>query len=93
MLRAMTPLRLVFMGTPDFALATLRALHDAGHEIACVYSQPPRPSGRGWKSTPSPVHAWAERHGLPVRIPASLRDARAQAEFAELGADAAVVVA
>jgi len=87
------PPRLVFMGTPDFALPTLAALRAAGHEIACVYCQPPRPAGRGQKPRPSPVQAAAEDAGLPVRAPASLKDADAQAAFAALGADAAVVVA
>lgn len=86
-------MRLVFMGTPEFSVPALQALHEAGHEIACVYSQPPRPAGRGRKLRPSPVQSCAEGLGLPVRHPASLRDADAQAEFAELDADVAVVVA
>ncbi|UKJ73560.1 methionyl-tRNA formyltransferase [Azospirillum brasilense] len=89
----MTPLRLVFMGTPDFAVPSLRALADAGHEVVCVYSQPPRPAGRGQQVQKSPVHRFAEEHGIPVRTPKSLRNAEAQAEFAELKADAAVVAA
>jgi len=87
------PLRIVFMGSPGIALGVLEALIAAGHEIACVYSQPPRPAGRGQKLTPTPVHAFAEAHGLDVRTPKSLRKAEAQAEFAELNPDAAVVVA
>lgn len=86
-------LRIIFMGTPDFAVPALRALHAAGHEIACVYTQPPRPAGRGKKLSPSPVQVEAERLGLPVRCPLSLRNAEAQAEVAELGADVAVVTA
>ena len=86
-------MRIIFMGTPDFAVPALRALHEAGHEIACVYTQPPRPAGRGKKLSPSPVQLEAERLGLPVRSPISLRGAEAQAEFAALGADVAVVAA
>ncbi|MCW5729161.1 MAG: methionyl-tRNA formyltransferase [Alphaproteobacteria bacterium] len=86
-------MRLVFMGTPDFAVPTLRALLEAGHEILAVYSQPPRPAGRGHRERLSPVHEFAAAHGLPVRTPASLRDAGVQAEFAALRPDVAVVVA
>ncbi|HYD66720.1 methionyl-tRNA formyltransferase [Azospirillum sp.] len=89
----MTPLRLVFMGTPDFAAPSLKALLDAGHEVVCAYSQPPRPSGRGQQVQKSPVHRFAEEHGILVRTPKSLRTAEAQAEFAALNADAAVVAA
>lgn len=81
------------MGTPDFSVPALTALIEAGHEIAAVYSQPPRPSGRGHKLKPAPVHAFAEARGLEVRTPKSLRNAEAQAAFAALGLDAAVVVA
>ncbi|MCA8908249.1 MAG: methionyl-tRNA formyltransferase [Rhodospirillaceae bacterium] len=81
------------MGTPGFAQASLAALLAAGHEVAAVYSQPPRPAGRGHKPRPSPVHAYAESQGLEVRTPASLRTADAQAAFADLGLDAAVVAA
>ncbi|MEI6557565.1 MAG: methionyl-tRNA formyltransferase [Rhodospirillaceae bacterium] len=88
-----TRLRLAFMGTPDFAVPALQALIDAGHEIACVYSQPPRPAGRGHQLQRSPVQALAEAHGLPVRTPKSLRPAEVQAGFAALGLDAAVVAA
>ena len=87
------PLRIAFMGSPSIALGVLEALIAAGHEIACVYSQPPRPAGRGQKLTPTPVHAFAEAHGIDVRTPKSLRKEQAQAEFAELNPDAAVVVA
>lgn len=89
----MSGLRLAFMGTPDFAVPSLAALFEAGHEIAAVYSQPPRRSGRGQKERPSPVHAWAAERGLEVRTPGSLRDAAAQAAFADLALDAAVVAA
>ncbi len=81
------------MGTPDFSVPVLDALVAAGHEIACVYCQPPRPAGRGKKDRPTPVHRRAEALGLPVRHPVSLRTEAAQAEFAALNADAAVVVA
>jgi methionyl-tRNA formyltransferase len=93
MTQAATRLRLAFMGTPDFAVPALHALLDAGHEVAAVYSQPPRPAGRGHRETPSPVHALAAARGLPVRTPTSLRDAAEQAFFAQLHLDAAVVVA
>src|SRR5690606_15260571 len=86
-------LRLVFMGTPDFAVPVLRAFLEAGDTIAAVYSQPPRPAGRGHKLPPSPVQAFAEGRGLMVRHPVSLKNAEAQAEFAALNADAAIVVA
>jgi len=86
-------LRLAFMGTPDFAVPTLSELIGQGHEIACVYSQPPRPKGRGLASEPTPVAKIAETYGLPVRTPLSLKDANAQAEFVALELDAAVVVA
>ncbi|MCB1377006.1 MAG: methionyl-tRNA formyltransferase [Alphaproteobacteria bacterium] len=86
-------MRLVFMGTPGFAVETLKSLQTAGHDIACVYSQPPRPAGRGMAETLSPVHAFAEAHGLAVRHPLSLKPEEEQARFAALNADAAVVVA
>ena len=86
-------MRIIFMGTPDFSVPVLEALVEAGHEIAAVYCQPPRPAGRGKKERPTPVHARAEALGLEVRYPVSLRDDAAQAEFAALGADLAVVVA
>ena len=88
------PMRLAFMGSPDFAVPALRALHAAGHEIAAVYCQPPRPAGRGQKETPCPVHRAALELGLPVRTPARLRREAAEHEaFAALGLDAAVVAA
>ena len=86
-------MRVVFMGTPDFSVPVLDALAEAGHEIVCVYCQPPRPAGRGKKERPSPVQTRAEALGLPVRHPTSLRNADAQADFAALRADVAVVVA
>ncbi|MFW5654993.1 MAG: methionyl-tRNA formyltransferase [Roseicyclus sp.] len=86
-------MRVVFMGTPEFSVPVLDALVAAGHEIACVYCQPPRPAGRGKRARPTPVHARAEALGLPVRHPESLRPAEAQEAFAALGADVAVVVA
>jgi len=89
----MAPLRLVFMGTPDFAVSSLAALIDAGHEIVCVYSQPPRPAGRGRALRASPVQAFAEQRGIETRHPETLKDAEAQRAFAELGCDAAVVAA
>lgn len=86
-------MRIIFMGTPDFSVPVLDALVKAGHEIAAVYCQPPRPAGRGKKDRPTPVHARAEALGLEVRHPTSLRNADAQDAFAALGADIAVVVA
>lgn len=86
-------MRLVFMGTPAFSVPVLDALVDAGHEVAAVYCQPPRPAGRGKKDRPSPVQARAEALGLEVRHPASLKGPEAQAEFAALEAEIAVVVA
>ena len=86
-------MRLAFLGTPDFAVVSLAAILAAGHEVACVYSQPPAPRGRGRKLTPSPAHAFAEGRGIEVRTPASMRDSEVIAEFAALGLDAAVVVA
>ncbi len=87
-------MRLAFMGSPDFAVPALRALHGAGHEIAAVYTQPPRPAGRGQAVMRCPVQAAAEELGLEMRHPASLkRDPAAQEAFAALGLDAAVVAA
>jgi methionyl-tRNA formyltransferase len=86
-------MRLAFLGTPDFALAALARLVEAGHEIACVYSQPPSPRGRGHALKPSPVHAVALEKGLRVRTPASMRDEDEIAAFQALNLDAAVVVA
>ena len=86
-------MRLVFMGSPDFSVPVLEALVEAGHDIAAVYCQPPRPAGRGKKDRPGPVHARALELGLEVRHPVSLKGADEQAAFADLNADAAVVVA
>ncbi|MBM3545188.1 MAG: methionyl-tRNA formyltransferase [Alphaproteobacteria bacterium] len=86
-------MRLIFMGTPDFAVPALRAISEAGHEIAAVYTQPPREAGRGLALRKSPVQVAAEVLGLPVVTPASLKSAEEQARFRALGADAAIVVA
>jgi len=86
-------MRLIFMGTPDFALVALKALAAAGHDIAAVYSQPPRQAGRGKALRPSPVQAWAQEAGLTVRTPVSFKDPAAVAEFAAFRADIAVVAA
>ena len=86
-------MKVVFMGTPAFSVPVLDALVDAGHEVVTVYCQPPRPAGRGKKETPTPVHRRAAELGLPVRHPVSLKGAEAQAGFAALDADVAVVVA
>jgi methionyl-tRNA formyltransferase len=86
-------MRIAFMGTPDFSVAALDALLGAGHEVACVYSQPARPAGRGKALRPSPVARRAEAAGLPIRTPVSLKAPEEQAAFAALGLDAAVVVA
>ncbi|WP_048648617.1 methionyl-tRNA formyltransferase [Nitratireductor soli] len=88
------PLRLTFMGTPEFSVPALQALAAAGHDIAAVYTQPPRPAGRrGLDLTKSPVHQAAEALGIAVRTPKSLKGADEQQAFAALEADAAVVVA
>ncbi len=86
-------LRIVFMGTPDFAVPTLTEIVGAGHEVVAVYSQPPRPAGRGMAERRSPVHEAADRFALPVLTPRTLKDEGAQAVFAAHDADAAVVVA
>jgi methionyl-tRNA formyltransferase len=86
-------MRIAFLGTPQFAVPSLAALLDAGHEVAAVYSQPPAPRGRGQALQPSPVHAFAEARGLAVRTPASMRDPAEIEAFAALDLDAAVVVA
>lgn len=86
-------MRIIYMGTPDFAVPALDALAKAGHTIVAVYSQPPRPAGRGKSLTPSPVHQRAEAMGIEVRTPESLKDAAVQADFAALEADIAVVAA
>lgn len=86
-------LRIAFMGTPDFSSHVLGALIDAGHDIICVYSQPPRRAGRGKKLTASPVQRMAETHNIEVRTPISLKADEVQVAFSELKADVAVVVA
>ena len=86
-------MRLIFMGTPEFSRLALKALVDAGHEIACVYSQPPRPKGRGMEVQKQPVHLLADTLGIEVRTPLSLKSSEEQQKFAALEADAAVVVA
>jgi methionyl-tRNA formyltransferase len=86
-------MRLAFMGTPDFAVPTLAELIAQGHDIAAVYSQPPRPKGRGLELVPGPVHKFALDHKLEVRTPLSLKGAPEQAEFNGLQLDAAIVVA
>jgi methionyl-tRNA formyltransferase len=86
-------LRLAFLGTPDFAVPTLAELIAQGHDVAAVYSQPPRPKGRGLESMPGAVHHFADTARLPVRTPLSLKNAEEQAAFAALNLDAAVVVA
>jgi methionyl-tRNA formyltransferase len=87
------PLRLIFMGTPDFAVPTLRALHDQGQEIVAVYTRAPKPSGRGLKLQPTPVEMEARRFGIPVLTPKTLRTPEALEEFQRFEAHAAVVVA
>lgn len=86
-------MRIVFMGTPDFAVPTLDALAGGGHDVAAVYTRPPRPAGRGKAATPSPVQRRAEALGLAVRTPASLRGEAEQAALAALAPDALVVAA
>ena len=86
-------MRIIFMGTPDFAVPTLAALHEAGHTIVAAYTQPPRPSGRGKKLRPSAVQKEAEIRGIEVRCPTSLKKPEAQEEFAALKPDIAVVAA
>src|SRR5919199_4566776 len=86
-------MRVIFMGSPPFAVPTLEALVAAGHEVAAVYCQPPRPAQRGKKLQRTAVHARAEELGLEVRTPARLRAAEEQEAFAALDADAAVVAA
>ena len=85
-------MRVIFMGTPDFSVPALEAVH-AEHDVVCVYTQPPRPAGRGKHPRPTPVHQRAEALGLRVRHPTSLKSPEAQADFVALDADIAVVVA
>ena len=93
MIIANTPLRLAFMGSPDFAVPILAALLDAGHEIACVYAQPPRPAGRGHKERHCSVHAEALARGLDVRTVVNFKAESDRQDFVELDLDAAVVAA
>jgi methionyl-tRNA formyltransferase len=86
-------LRIAFMGSPEFSVPTLEAVLAAGHEVACVYSQPPRPAGRGKQLTKTAVHEAAERHGIEVRTPLNFKAAEDRAAFAALKLDTAVVVA
>lgn len=87
-------MRIIFMGSPEFAVPTLQALVHAAHEVVCVYTQPPRPGGRrGKELTKTPVHQLAERLGIEVRHPTSLKAVEEQAKFAALDADIAVVAA
>src|SRR4051812_26040432 len=86
-------MKLVFMGTPDAAVPTLKELIADGHEIACVYTQPDRPSGRGQKLTAPPVKQLALEHGIQVRQPLKIKTGDAFEEFRELKADVAIVVA
>ena len=86
-------LKVIFAGTPEFAVPTLEALHAAGHDLVAVYTQPDRPAGRGRRLRPGPVKQFALEHALEVRQPVSLRDPSAQRELAALGADVMVVVA
>ena len=86
-------LRIVFMGTPDFAVPTLQEIIATGHEVVAVYTQPPRPAGRGMSARRSPVHQFADKVGIDVRTPKSLRPAPEQQAFAALNLDVAVVVA
>ena len=89
----MKPLKLAFMGTPDFAVPSLQSLIDAGHEVRAVYCQPPRPAGRGKQLRPSPVQRHAEAAGLSVRCPENFKEAEAVEAFRALDLDAAVVAA
>ncbi len=86
-------MRLIFMGTPEFAVVTLKALIEAGHDIACVYAQPPRAKGRGLALTPTPVHAFAQSQNIDVRTPLHLKSEEEHLRFGSLKADAAVIVA
>ncbi len=86
-------MRLVFMGTPEFSVGALAELVASGHEVVAVYTQPPRPSGRGQKERKSPVHEFAEAHGLPVRTPLNFKGADERDAFAALDLDVAIVVA
>jgi methionyl-tRNA formyltransferase len=89
----MNTLRIIFMGSPDFSVTALQAILTAGHEVVCVYSQPPRRAGRGKTQRPTPVHTFADSKGLLVRTPKSLKNAPEQNALAALNADLAIVVA
>lgn len=89
----MTPLRVIFMGTPDFAVPALTEIIAAGHDVLAVYTQPPRPAGRGMAARKSAVHHFAEEAGIPVFTPKTLRTPETQNEFCAMGADVAVVAA
>src|SRR5512143_4316768 len=89
----MPPLRIIFMGTPDFAVPTLRAILAAGHDVVTVYTQPPRAAGRGMALSKSPVHQAAEQTDLTVATPERFKSPEEQERFRALDADAAVVVA
>ncbi|MES2147143.1 MAG: methionyl-tRNA formyltransferase, partial [Pseudomonadota bacterium] len=86
-------MRIIFMGSPDFAVPSLKALVAAGHDVVAAYCQPPRPAGRGKAERKTAVHWAADALGIPVRTPRSLRSAEAQAEFAALDSDLAAVAA
>ena len=89
----MQKLKLIFMGTPEFAIPALAGLLEAGHEVVAVYCQPPRPAGRGQKENPTPIHKFALEHNLKVYTPLSLKDAETQDIFKHHNADAAIVAA
>jgi methionyl-tRNA formyltransferase len=89
----MTPLRVIFMGTPDFSVPALSEIVAAGHDVLAVYTQPPRPAGRGMAARKSPVHHFAEEAGIPVLTPRSLKSANVQNQFYTHDADVAVVAA
>lgn len=86
-------MRIAFMGTPDFSVSALRAILSAGHEVVAIYSQPPRPAGRGKKERPSPVHEFAANLDIPVHTPLNFKDADERQKFNDLKLDVAVVVA
>src|SRR3954454_23963439 len=86
-------MRIIFMGTPEFAVPTLTEIVSAGHDIVAVYTRAPKPAGRGQAERKSPVHLGAEGFGIEVRTPRTLRDEAEQAAFAALEADVGVVVA
>src|SRR5881628_2195841 len=86
-------MRIIFMGSPEFAVPSLNALVEAGHEVVAVYCQPPRPAGRGKAERKTAVHERAEELGIEVRTPRTLRDPEEQAQFQSLDADLAVVAA